>query len=156
MFLELLNNGLCYLWGEGDWKLRPFHQQVIEAVVDYLDAEKGNKIKLQLEQQYFMQFIPEGRINTFFFRKLPDDLVIRDPAFQDCLFKVEVFADGRKHYAQVTFVKGRILSIEFKKPHKFFVGKDIQIGTVTPGQPKDSFTAVIDRAAHSSETEENP
>lgn len=156
MILEMLNNGLCYLWGEGDWKLRPLHQQVIEALVAYLDAEKGSKIKLQLEQQYFMQFIPEGRINTFFFRKLPNHLLILDPAFQDCLFKIEVFVDGRKHYAQVTFAKGRIWSIEFKKPHKFFKGKNVRVGLVKHGKSKDTFTTVIDRAAHGRETDENP
>ena len=39
---------------------------------------------------------------------------------------------------------------------KFFVGKDIKIGSVTRGEPKDTFAAVIDRAEHGRETDENP
>ena len=147
---------LSYLWREGDWRLRPLHQAVINRLLTCLDSSTSSKIRSQLEQKYFMQFIPEGRINTFFFKNLSDDLLISDPAFQDCLFKVEVFADGRKQRAQVTFYKGRIFSVEFKKPHKFFVGKDIKIGSVTLGKPKDTFTAVIDRAAHGQETDNNP
>lgn len=147
---------LSYLWREGDWKLRPLHQQVIDKVLAYLDTELSNKVRAQLEQRFFMQFMADGRVNTFFFNNLSNSLVISDPAFQDCLFKVEVFADGRKQHAQVTFSNGRIFEIEFKKPHKFFVGKDIKIGSVTRGEPKDTFAAVIDRAEHGRETDENP
>jgi hypothetical protein len=154
--LRALNRMDCYLWGKGDWKLRTLHQAVIDKLLTFLDAEKSSKIRTQLEQKYFMQFIPDGRINTFFFDNLPNNLLIDDSAFQDCLFKVEVFVDGRKQHAHVTFVKGRIFSVEFKKPHKFFVGKYIKIGSVSPGRPNDTFTAIIDRAAHGRETEENP
>jgi hypothetical protein len=156
MIFEKLNNLLCYLWGEGDWKLRDLHRQIIDKLMTQLEARVSDKIKSQLGHKYFIQFIPEGRINTFFFDKLPNDLLISDSGFQDCLFKVEVFADGRKQQAQVTFYKGRIFSMELKKPHKFFVGKDIKIGSVTLGKPKDTFTAVIDRAAHGQETDNNP
>jgi hypothetical protein len=156
MPFKTLNRIDCYLWGQGDWKLRPLHQQVIDKLLAYLDHGQSDKIRSQLEQKYFMQFIPEGRINTFFFNNLPDTLLISHPGFQDGLFKIEVFVDGRKQHAQITFYKGRIFSVEFKKPHKFFTGKDIEIGSVTSGQPKNTFTAAIDRAEHGRETDENP
>ena len=57
---------LSYLWQEGDWKLRPLHQQVIDKVLAYLDTELSNKVRAQLEQRFFMQFMADGRVNTFF------------------------------------------------------------------------------------------
>ena len=147
---------LTYLSGEGDWKLRPLHQAVIDRLLTYLDAATSSKIRSQLDQNYFMQFMPDGRINTFFFNNLPDHLLITDPTFQHCLFKVEIIADGRKQHGQVIFYGGRIFSVEFKKPHKFFADKDIKIGAVISGKSKDTFTAVLDRAEHGRETGHNP
>jgi hypothetical protein len=147
---------LTYLEGAGGWKLRSLHQAVIDRVVSFCDPATSSKIILQLEQKYFVQFMPKGQISTFFFKRLPEELLIPDPKFLNCLFKVELIVDGRKQHANVIFVKGRILSIEFKKPYEFYMGKDVKIGEVAEGQPKDSFTAIIDRAEHGRETDENP
>lgn len=95
-----------------------------------------------------------GRINAFYFReKVP---LIDDPGYSDKLFKVELFIEGKKHTAHVTFYKGRIFSVELKIPRKLYKDKEYRVGAVTEGRPKDTFTAVIDRAAHGMETDINP
>ena len=59
-----------------------------------------------------------------------------------------MFVDGRTQQAHVTFYRGRIHCLEFKKPLKFYEGKDVSFGAVTEGNPKQSYTGAIDRYEH--------
>lgn len=139
-----------YLTGGGDWKLRPIQQQLLGAFLSGLEPEVCALVEQQLTQPFYMQFWHGGRISPFFFKdfNLPRELRIPDPEFADRLYKIEMFVDGRKQQAHVTFYRGRIFSLEFKKPFKFYEGKDVRFGAVTLGKPKQSFTETIDRQEH--------
>lgn len=112
--------------------------------------------RAQLEQRYFFSWMSDGRINVFFFYDEDGLPTIRDPAFEDRLYKVELFVDGRKQWANVSFFEGRVHCVELKKPRKHFKGKRYTVGAVKESEPSESFTGVIDRAIHGKETETNP
>lgn len=152
---EILDRISIYLWGDGDWKLRPLHQQVVDRLLSHLDPEISEKVRLQLQRRYFIQFIPHGRINSIFFNNIPESLLISDPALSNALFNIEMFVDGRKQQVKVTFSKGQIFTIEFKKPHKFYEGKEIRFGAVTLGKPSQDYASVIDRYEHGREADKN-
>ncbi len=98
----------------------------------------------------------DGRINVFFFYDEDALPLLPRPDFDDRLYQVELFVERRKYRAHVNFYEGRIHSVELKKPRSFFEGKDYVIGEVSEGKPSQSYTGVIDRAAHGKETDNNP
>jgi hypothetical protein len=136
--------------GTGSWVLRPLHKQLLDALLSALEDNVKILVERQLTQPFYMQFWHKGRISPFFFYdfNLPAKLRISNPEFADRLYKVEMFVDGRKQQAHVTFYRGRIHCLEFKKPFKFYEGKDIRFGAVTVGKPKQSMATAIDRQEH--------
>jgi hypothetical protein len=138
------------VYGQGDCKVTPLQQLLLNAFLPTLNAEIHSIIEQQLSKPYKISFFNDGRISPFYFKnpKLTPELLIPDPAFSDRLYKVEMFVDGLKQHAHVTFFEGRIFSIEFKKPFSFYKGKDIRFGVVTLGNSKGSFTESMDRHEH--------
>jgi hypothetical protein len=138
------------LLGSGDRKLRAIHQQLLDVFMPTLEPDIRLLLEKQLAQPFFMQFWHGGKISPFFFEhfRLPKEIRLPCPEFEDKLYKVEMFVDGRKQQANVVFVDGRIYSIEFKKPFKFYESKDIRFGAVTLGKSKQSLAVAIDRAEH--------
>jgi hypothetical protein len=148
---------LTYLTGGGSWGLYPYESKIIEAVIDYLDNDIRQSVEAQLKQNFFLERIGGGgRINVFRFYDFNKALKIPYPEFSDLLLNVEVMIEGKKHITHVTFYKGYLFSIEFKKPGKFYLGKEIKIGKVGLGKPKQSYTSAIDRLEHGKETDYNP
>lgn len=138
------------LTGSGTWKITKLQQQLLDALLPALEPDVRALVEMQLQQPFYMQFWHGGRISPIYFKNfnLPRELRIPDPSFADRLYKVEMFVDGRKQQAHVTFYNGRIHCFEFKKPFKFYKGKDIRFGAVTVGKPRQSFTGAIDRFEH--------
>ncbi len=138
------------LGGSGAWKLRPLQQQLIETFLPSLDLDIRALLEQQLAHPFFMQFWHKGRVNPFFFDnfQLPREIRLPCPEFQDRQYKIEMFVDGQKQHAHIVFTSGRIYSIEFKKPFKFYEGKEIRFGAVTLGKQNQSLAATIDRAEH--------
>ncbi len=143
------------LTGSGTYKLIPLQQQVLDTLLPELEPEVRTLVEVQLTQPYYMQFWHEGRISPIYFKhfRLPRELRIPDPEFADRLYKVEMFVDGRKQQAHVVFVDGRIHRFEFKKPFKFYEGKDIRFGKVTLGKPKQTYTGALNRLEHGRDEE---
>jgi len=112
-----------------------------------LDERARKLVGQQLAQRYFIER-SNNRINRFSFYDPNDDLRVPDEAFSDLLIKVKFRVDGRRQTAHVTFYKGNLFSIEFKKPGKFYLGKNLEIGDVEIGKPSQSFTRAIDRLEH--------
>lgn len=137
-----------FLWGEGDWKLRPLHQMVIDQLLSRLSPDLSEKVRLQLQQRYFVQFIPHGRINSIYFYNLPINLLISDPNFSDALYKLEMYVDDIKQQVIITFSYGQIFTIEFRKDSKFYTNKKIRFGALSRVGPKQSYAGVIDRLEH--------
>jgi hypothetical protein len=138
--------------GAGSHKADLMHLDIIEAVLSDLPVNISETVRAQLDRRYFFSWMTNGRINVFFFYDLSELPLIQDPAFDDSMFKVELFVEGRKHVAHVGFYKKRIHCVELKKPRAFFAGKRYLVGAVKEGKPKESFTNVIDRAEHGKET----
>lgn len=132
------------------------HLAIIDVVLQQLPNEIAEIVRTQLSHRYSYSWMSDGRINVFFFYDEGGLPLISDPEFEDRLFKVDLVVDARRYVAQVAFIHGRIHRVELKKPRKFFLGKEYRIGAVKAGKPSDSFTGVIDRAAHGKETEFNP
>jgi hypothetical protein len=149
LFFQFTGN----LSGSGSWKLKTVQQQLVDGLLPALKTNIRRLVEQQLSQPFYMQFWLGGRISPIFFKdfNLPKELRIPDPEFADRLYKVEMFVDGRKQHANVTFYNGRIHCLEFKKPLKFYEGKEIRFGGVTLGKPKQSFTVAIDRHEHGKE-----
>jgi hypothetical protein len=84
----------------------------------------------------------------------PDSrFALAQPEFLDRLAKVQMEIDGHRQNAHVTFYKGYIFAVEFKKTRRFYAGKHIVIGGVSPGKPGDSYTRSIDRLEHGRDDE---
>ena len=155
MALKCLADVPRYIFCEGQWSIDRIHADIIEAVLLHLDSGDSECIRAQINHRYFFSWMSSGRINVFFFYRRDQLPLIPGLEFMDCLFKVQLKVDNRRYCAHVTFYKGRIFSVEFKKPRKFFLGKEYSIGAVTRGEPKDTFTRIIDRAEHGHETDDN-
>lgn len=146
----------AFYFGYGSHKADQMHLDIIDAVLSELPAEVAETVRAQLAQRYFLSWMSDGRINVFFFFDEGGLPLLSSNAFQDRLFKVQVFVEEQKLMAHVSFYKGRIHCVELKKPRRFFKGKKFRVGSVKEGKPADSFTGVIDRAEHGKETDYNP
>lgn len=139
-----------YLGGSGGWKLKPLQQQILDALLPALEPEIRILLVRQLAQPFFMQFWHKGKISPFFFNdfRLPREMRLPCPEFEDKLYKIEMLVDGRKQHANVVFTSGRIHRIELKQQFKFYEGKEIRFGAVTVGRLKQSIAVAIDRQEH--------
>lgn len=155
-FIYMLKNlvySINYFFGGREWsdnKLKPLQKKLLEAFLPTLEPAFRVLIERQLSQPFKVSFWHHGKVSPFFFEnpKLEPQLLIPDREFFERLYKVEMFVDGRKQYAHVIFYKGRIFSLEFKQPLKFYEGKDIRFGAAKVGTPKQSLSAAIDRREH--------
>lgn len=143
-----VNHFLTYLFGEGSWSIKEHEKLVLDAALGELDANAREFAGRQLERSYFVERTSSGRINVIRFYGPAAELRIPDEDFSDLLVKVKVGVDGRQQTAHVTFYKGLLFSIEFKKPGKFYSGKNLEISGVSIGKPSQSYTQGIDRLEH--------
>jgi hypothetical protein len=136
-----------YVSGGGTWSLREHENQIIEAVVCALPPDKSMAVRRQLEQGFFVER-SGGRINILRYYENDPSLAIDSVQFKDCLFNVTIEVDGEDQTAHVSFYKGWLFSVEFKKPRKYYAGKQFVIRLVAEGRPQESFTRSIDRLVH--------
>jgi hypothetical protein len=149
--MSYLDNIKRYLtYGDGDCKITPLQQNLLDALLSNLSPHIRGQILLQLSQPFKISFYNDGKINPIYFKKstLNADLIIQNPDYDDCLYNVEMFVDGQKQYASITFYKGRLFSFEFKKSSKFYKNKEIRFGAVKRGNSKQSMAVAIDRQEH--------
>lgn len=121
-------------------------------IIDSLPVDKREMVQRQLAQSFFVERMSQGRINVLRYYEGDSNLAISDADFADCLFKVRLELDGAGQTAHVTFCKGWLFSVEFKKPGRFFAREQISIREVARGRPRDSYTRVIDRSEHGATT----
>ncbi len=155
MIADMLKNILHRCWdstlflsGEGNWKLRDLEKRVLEAVKNYIEKDDSNLLEAQLGQKFFIQRMNSSRVNSVFFYGNDESNRILGNRFDDILFKVRLTVGGKKETAHVTFFEGYIHSIEFKKPKKYYQGKNIKVGSVSPGESDRSHASAIDRLEH--------
>ena len=145
-----LNHFLTFVCGEGSWSIKAHEKLVLDAALGELDGNARALLIWQLEQSFFVERASGGRINIIRFYDPAAGLRVPGDDFANLLAKVKVKVDGRQQTAHVTFYKGLLFSIEFKKPGKFYAGKDLVADDVLIGKPSQSYTQGIDRLEHGS------
>ncbi|MHA7820427.1 MAG: hypothetical protein ACX930_12340 [Erythrobacter sp.] len=137
--------------GDGSLKLAPTHHALVDALLVQLEPNLAKTVRRQLDEPFYIQYM--GRISVIFFNdfNLPLELRIQDADFLDRLFRIEMFVDDRKRWANVTFFNGRIHSLELRKPLKYYRDKSVRFGAAKLGKPTQSMTYAIDRQEHGRE-----
>lgn len=148
IWLRKLNHRFGHvLWGSGSWSTTDLERALIDRVAKELDAKNQHLLQRQLQEDYLVDR-SNNRISSIYFYRLPDALLIPDAEFQDLLYKVKMKVDGRTQTNRVTFYKGHIFGVELRKSRKDYRNAEIEILEVEKGEPKNTLTSVIDRAAH--------
>lgn len=65
--LNRLLDFIIWLSGEGSWKMLPHEEAIVTAVLESLESKTREYLRKQLQQDFFMERIPDGRINIFRF-----------------------------------------------------------------------------------------
>jgi|GEM_PF-2121964 len=151
--LTRLTDIVRFLTREGSWTLLPHEQSVLNAGLTHLDERVRVLSQRQLEQSWFMDRMTKGHINVFRFYEPDTALTIAEPEFGDKYIRVSAVVDGKKQKALLSFYRGYIYSIEFKKPTKFYVGKEFNVVNVEDAKSEETYTRVIDRAARGRESD---
>jgi hypothetical protein len=96
--IDWLDSKAQLLGGSASTKLTPLHQRIIDAFLPTLDPDHRVILEQQLAQPFFMQFWHKGKVSPFFFDhfRLPPDIRLPVPEFQDRLCKIEMIVDGQK------------------------------------------------------------
>jgi hypothetical protein len=144
---------LHYLSRDGSWRLSAHERVVAEAAIRSFPEDIQRLQSAQLQQRYFVERIPKGRINVLRYYSPDEALRIEDPRFSDMLVVVRVAVDGREQNAHITFSEGYLFSIEFRKEAAFYAGRSLEIRDVKIGNRAQSYTRAIDRLEHGSDSE---
>lgn len=146
-----LNRLLHFAFGTGSWSLLHHEQAILDACLAALPEENQAQARHQLARPFFLERMTGGRVNVIRPYEERQSERIEGSEFDDRLFKVKVDVGGERLTAHVTFLNGRVFSIETKKPTKFFKGKIVNTFEVSEGRPQDTYTRVIDRSEHGPE-----
>lgn len=143
----IISRSISTAFGEGGWRLTSFEMSMLDAVRSSFGQLERSRLLSQLNQKYYVDRI-NTRVIAVWFKYLPDEVLLPRPAFDNALYRVNFTADGEKLTSNVTFYKGHLLTIECKKPQKYFKGKVIEVTKVSEGSPKRSLTHAMDRLEH--------
>jgi len=144
---------LYFVTGEGSWSLRPHERVVIEAVIDTLPEHSQALLRSQLNGTMFVQRSHKQISRPRFYTApyLRDRRAIEGGEYSHKVIDVLVDVDGVNEVAQVEFFRGRVDSIQFKRPAAYYVGKRLRVTGTRPGKPTRSHAAAIDRREHGAE-----
>jgi hypothetical protein len=143
---------LHFAFGEGSWRLRSHENSVLDAVLAHVSDDVRALVKSQLQQKYFVERTNK-RISVLRYYAPADALRIRDSEYWDLLLRVQIVVDGKKEFAHVTFYKGYLFSVEFKKAGRSYLRSTLTVAGVAQGKPRDSYTRAIDRLEHGRDSE---
>jgi hypothetical protein len=139
---------LCFLERDGCWKLCFPTDLIIGHFINSCGEVDAAAIRLQLSQPFFQRTYNNGLVNPIYHYALDPNSLLKDERYQDSLFRVEMVIDGKKQFANVEFVAGRLFSVELRKPIKFYKGKNLSFGEITIGKSSQTITRAIDRSEH--------
>jgi hypothetical protein len=150
----------CFLWdllffltGEGSWSLRPHERMVIEAAIDFLPEDAQALLRSQMKETTFVQRSHKQICWPRFYARpyLPDRRAIEDLEYYKKLIEVQLDVEGAKEVAHVEFFRGRVDTIQFKRPGTYYAGKKLKVIGTRPGKLARSHAAAIDRREHGTE-----
>jgi hypothetical protein len=141
---------LYFLTAEGSWNLRANERVVIEAVTDSLPAEAQALLRSQLGGIKFVQRSHKQISRPRFYAApyLLDRRPVANAEHSEMVVEVQLEVDGVSEVAHVEFYSGRVDSIQFKRPSKYYAGKNLRVMGVRPGRPARTHAAAIDRREH--------
>lgn len=144
---------LYFLTGEGSWRLRPHERVAIEAAVDCLPEQAQALLRSQLAGTMFVQRSHKQISRPRFYTEpyCPDRRAIEDPEYSDKMIDVQIDVEGVKQMIHVDFLRARVDTIQFKRPAKFYVGKNLKVMGVRPGKRGRTHAEAIDRLEHGRE-----
>lgn len=141
---------LYFLFGEGNWKLHDHERMVLDAAINTMPEHAQNFYNSQLKSTLFAQRTPKQVCRPRFYPVAyqRDLRFFDDEEFSEKVIDVQISVDGRKEIANVEFYKGRIESIQFKHPPKYYASKVITVIGVKPGKVGRTHADAIDRLEH--------
>lgn len=144
---------LYFLTGEGSWRLRPHEEIVIEAAIDILPRRSQALLRSQLKETMFIQRSHKQISRPRFYSGLyrPDRRALEDADYADTIIDVQLDVEGIHETAQVEFFRGRVDSIQFKRPAAHYAGKKLTVLGARRGTLARSHAAAIDRREHGTE-----
>ena len=146
-FLGFAWDFVSYVFRQGSWWINEHEKVVLNAAMQSLRDDDRDAIKRQISSSFFVERIPDGRINIFRFY-FPGDLSVAKGLGEDELFRVRIDVQGAVEVANVCFYRGRLFSIEFKHPGRFYKDKLLSVINIEKGSLSDSYTNEIDREEH--------
>ena len=123
--------------------MRAHERIVLEAAITALPDNIQKQLRAKFNTKLFVQRSHQ-QISRPRFYSLPLEVNELLPK----LLSVEIDVGGKKESAHVEFFQGRIDSIQFKRPSRFYSGKVLRVVSVKVGNPKVSHAAAIDRREH--------
>ena len=141
---------LYFLTGEGSWSLRPHERIVIEAAIDILPAHFQVLLRSQLKETTFVQRSHKQICRPRFYTApyLQDRRAVEDVEYSEKIIDVQLDVEGVNEVVQVEFFRGRVDSIQFKRPAAYYADKRLRVIGTRPGKLARSHAAAIDRREH--------
>jgi hypothetical protein len=141
---------LYWVTGEGSWRLRPHERVVIEAAIDLLPQQSRELLRAQLKETTFVQRSHRQICRPRFYSApyIPDRRAIEDVESSDRIIDVHLVVEGVNEVAHVEFYRGRVDSIQFKRPAAYYADKRLRAVGTRPGRQGRSHAAAIDRREH--------
>ncbi len=155
--MKLVRSILNFLWdllyfcsGEGTWRLRAHEIIVLEGTLASLPNDSQNLLRAKLNQVIFVQRSHKQISLPRFYSSpyVPDQSSVVSGDLSNGLLSVQLDVEGQKQSAHVEFFQGRVWSVQFKNPSKFYAGKVVNVLGVKAGNPRFMHAAAIDRAEH--------
>lgn len=151
--IRLIWDLLYFLTGEGSWSLRPHESVVLEAAIDSLPEPSRALFHSRLKGTMFVQRSHKQISWPRFYTApyLSDPRTIRGDELSEYVVDVKFDVDGVSQVANVDFFKGRLDTIQFKRPASYYAGKTLRVTDVRPGKPHLTHGAALDRLEHGRE-----
>jgi len=151
--IDFLWDLLFWIFREGTWSLLPHEKIVIGAAIDFLPAHDQALLRSQLNGTTFVERAHKQISRPRFYAKpyRRDRRAIEDLEYSEKLIEVQLDVGGAKQVAHVMFFRGRVDSIQFKRPLSYYAGKKLKVMGVRPGKVALSHAAAIDRLEHGRE-----
>ncbi len=155
--MKLVRSLLRFLWdllyfcsGEGTWRLRAHERAVLEAAFASLPNDSQISLPAKLNQIIFVQRSHKQISLPRFYSSpyVPDQSSVVSGDLSNGLLSVQLEVEGKKQSAHVEFFQGRVWSVQFKNPAKFYAGKVVNVLGVKPGNPRLLHAVAIDRSEH--------
>ncbi len=145
-----LSDMIYFLSREGSWDFYLHEKIALEAAIETLPNHARTLFRSQLKGSVFVQrSLKQIGLPRFYSKNYDlDERFINEENLFHHVINVQYLIEGKKETANVEFYKGRIESVQFKRPPKYYAGKVITVIGVKPGKVGRTHADAIDRLEH--------